>query len=86
MGRRVFSREFKIEAVRLVRDRGVSVAQAARELALAVEIEFVLNLPSGRTVTAQAYFPELSNPKGILVFRTFEEYCEVRHETAELGY
>jgi transposase len=32
MGRRVFSREFKLGAVRLVRDRGVSVAQAARDL------------------------------------------------------
>jgi transposase len=27
--RRQFSREFKLEAVRLVKDRGVSVAQAA---------------------------------------------------------
>ena len=32
MGRRVFPREFKVEAVRLVRERGVSVAQAARDL------------------------------------------------------
>lgn len=32
MTRRSFSREFKIEAVRLVRERGVSVAQAARDL------------------------------------------------------
>ena len=32
MGRRSFTREFKVEAVRLVRDRGVSVAQAARDL------------------------------------------------------
>lgn len=32
MERRSFSREFKIEAVRLIRDRGVSVAQAARDL------------------------------------------------------
>ena len=32
MERRKFSREFKIEAVRLVRERGVSVAQAARDL------------------------------------------------------
>ena len=32
MGRRSFSREFKSEAVRLVRERGVSVAQAARDL------------------------------------------------------
>jgi len=34
MHRRKFSREFKLEAVRLVRDRGVSVAQAARDLDL----------------------------------------------------
>lgn len=32
MGRRQFTREFKIEAVRLVRERGVSVAQASRDL------------------------------------------------------
>jgi len=32
MERRSFSREFKVEAVRLVRERGVSVAQAARDL------------------------------------------------------
>lgn len=32
MQRRQFSREFKIEAVRLVRDRGVGVAQARRDL------------------------------------------------------
>lgn len=30
--RRQFSREFKHEAVRLVKDRGVSIAQAARDL------------------------------------------------------
>ena len=32
MGRRVFPREFKVEAVRLIRERGVNVAQAARDL------------------------------------------------------
>ena len=32
MQRRKFSREFKTEAVKLVRERGVSVAQAARDL------------------------------------------------------
>jgi hypothetical protein len=30
--RRVFSREFKVEAVRLVREQGVSVAQASRDV------------------------------------------------------
>lgn len=32
MQRRRFGREFKVEAVRLIEDRGVSVAQAARDL------------------------------------------------------
>jgi transposase len=32
MQRRTFSREFKVEAVKLVRERGVSVAQAGRVL------------------------------------------------------
>ncbi|MGE4218972.1 MAG: IS3 family transposase [Alphaproteobacteria bacterium] len=35
MTRRKFSREFKVEAVRLVTDRGVAVAQAARDLDVA---------------------------------------------------
>ncbi len=34
MGRRTFSREYKLDAVRLVRDRFVSVAQATRELSV----------------------------------------------------
>jgi transposase len=32
MGRRQFTREFKVEAVRLVRERGISVAQVSRDL------------------------------------------------------
>jgi transposase len=32
MQRRAFSREFKLEAINLVRDRGVKIAQAARDL------------------------------------------------------
>jgi transposase len=32
MGRRTFSREFKLEAIKLVRERGVAVAQASRDL------------------------------------------------------
>ena len=32
MQRRKFGREFKLEAVKLVRDRGVAVAMAARDL------------------------------------------------------
>ena len=32
MGRRKFTREFKLEAVKLIRERGVAVAQASRDL------------------------------------------------------
>ena len=32
MAKRTFTREFKLEAVRLVKERGVSVAQASRDL------------------------------------------------------
>ena len=38
MQRRKFSREFKIEAVRLVRERGVSVAQASRDIDVHVNV------------------------------------------------
>jgi len=38
MGRRTFNREFKLEAVRLVRDRGLSVAQACRDLEIAESV------------------------------------------------
>ncbi len=38
MKRRIFSREFKLEAVRLVRDRGVAVAQASRDLDIAESV------------------------------------------------
>jgi transposase len=34
MGRRKFTREFKREAVKLVKERGVSAAQAARDLGI----------------------------------------------------
>lgn len=34
MQRRKFSRQFKLEAAKLVRERGVSVSQAARDLDL----------------------------------------------------
>ena len=38
MTSRKFSREFKIEAIRLVTDRGVAVAQAARDLDIAESV------------------------------------------------
>lgn len=38
MARRTFNREFKLEAVKLVRDRGVSYAQASRDLGVHVNV------------------------------------------------
>ena len=32
MGRKVYTREYKLEAIRLITERGVAVAQAARDL------------------------------------------------------
>lgn len=58
MGRRQFSREFKLEAVKLVKERGVSVAQAARDQAdissdcITFENEVSRLLRYGRTVPA----------------------------------
>ena len=36
--RRRFTREFKVEAVKLVRERGVTIAQAARDLEVHVNV------------------------------------------------
>jgi transposase len=38
MERRKFSREFKIEAVRLIKERGVSAIQASRDLDVHVNV------------------------------------------------
>ena len=38
MKRRLFSREFKLEAVKLVQERGVSVVQAASDLDVAESV------------------------------------------------
>ena len=38
MGRGVFSREFKLEAVKLIAERGVTVAQASRDLDVAESV------------------------------------------------
>ncbi len=55
MTRRKFTREFKLEAVKLVADRGVSVAQASRDLDLAESVlrRWIREL----TATPAAAFP-----------------------------
>lgn len=58
--RRVFTREFKVEveAVKLVRDRGVSVAQAARELGVHENVlarQFEASAPNQKWVADFTY-------------------------------
>lgn len=38
MGRRVFSREFKLEAVRLVKEKGLPKARVARDLGIHISV------------------------------------------------
>ena len=46
MKRRVFSREFKVEAVKLIKERGVAVVQVARDLDVAESV--LRRWPPGR--------------------------------------
>lgn len=38
MAKRTFTREFKLEAVKLVKERGVSVSQASRDLDIHINV------------------------------------------------
>jgi hypothetical protein len=55
MGRRTFSREYKLEAVRLVRERGVSVAQASRDLGVQNRCPHVFTQPRSIAVVERAH-------------------------------
>lgn len=59
---------------------------AAEELGLRIETSYKIELSSGRELIAQAYFPDLSNPNGILVF-DWEANVDVRsrHEIEAKG-
>ena len=65
MQRRKFSREFKLEAVRLVKDRGVAVAQAARDLDVHENVlrKWVREL-SGDPTTAHRHSMILNSRRG----------------------
>ena len=77
MERRRFSREFKLEAVRLVRDRGVSVAQAARDLD--VHENVLRNWVKDLEADAQVAFPGRGKLKP-----EQEEIDRLRREVAKL--
>ncbi len=77
MERRKFGREFKLEAVKLVRERGVSVAQAARDLDLHVNV-------LRKWVREQAADPQQAFPgKGVMKPEQLE-IEKLRREVAKL--
>jgi transposase len=77
MGRRVFGREFKLEAVKLIKERGVAVAQAARDLDVA---ESVLR----RWVREEGADPQHSFPGHGQVKPEQQEITQLRREVARL--
>ena len=66
MERRKFSREFKLEAVNLVRERGVSIAQTARDLD--VHYNLLRGWVKELGADPQHAFPglEIRNPSGVV--------------------
>jgi transposase len=77
MRRRIFSREFKLEAVKLVRDRGVAVSQASRDLDVA---ESVLR----RWIRDVASDPKQAFPGHGQVKPEQQEIDRLRREVAKL--
>lgn len=77
MQRRVFGREFKLEAVKLVMERGVAVAQAARDLDVA---ESVLR----RWIRELATSPAQAFPGHGQVRPEQQEIDRLRREVAKL--
>lgn len=77
MTRRKFTREFKIEAVRLVTDRGVAVAQAARDLDVAESV--LRRWMRELTATPVAAFPWNGQMRADLV-----EIAALKKEVARL--
>ena len=77
MQRRIFSREFKLEAIKLIKERGVAVAQAARDLDVA---ESVLR----RWLREGASDPQQAFPGHGLVKPEQQELTQLRREVAKL--
>ncbi len=80
MQKRKFSREIKLEAVRLVNDRGVAVAQAARDLDLHENVlrKWVMEFAADR----QRAFPvhEQLNPEQQEIDRLRKEVAKLKAE------
>ena len=77
MQRRKFSREFKLEAAKLIKERGVSVAQAARDIDVA---ESVLR----RWLREGDAYPHQAFPGHGQVKPEQQELMQLRREVAKL--
>jgi transposase len=77
MQRRKFAREYKLEAVKLIRDRGVSVAQASRDPGV---VESVLR----RWLREEATDPRQAFPGNGHVKPEQQEIIQLRREVAKL--
>jgi transposase len=77
MERRKFSREYKLEAVKLIRERGVSVAQASRDLGV---VESVLR----RWLREAGTDPQQAFPGNGQVKPEQQEIIQLRREVAKL--
>jgi transposase len=76
MERRKFSREYKLEAVKLIRERGVSVAQASRDLGV---VESVLR----RWLREAGTDPQQAFPGNGQVKPEQQEIIQLRREVAK---
>jgi transposase len=75
--RRKFSREYKLEAVKLIKERGVSVAQASRDLGV---VESVLR----RWLREEGMDPQQAFPGNGQVKPEQQEIIQLRREVAKL--
>jgi transposase len=78
MQRRRFGREFKIEAVRLIKDRGVSVAQASRDLEVHANVlrKWVKELAAGQAFPGQGQM----KPEQLEIERLRREVAKLKAE------
>ena len=60
--------------------------RASNELGLRAEFNYLVKLGDGSTLTARAYFPHLSNSKGVLIFDWSDKVdASARQELESMG-
>lgn len=62
------------------------LTRACTQLGLRVELDFVLHMPTGVTLTAAARLPELGAPNGMIVVPRFEDIGNAAESLVASGY